>query len=69
MLRRSDLPKKGRGRIDLAAPASREGTAWTGHWTAWQSSVLGVTGCIARAGIAHLSHRSVFSADVHGQMH
>jgi integrase len=36
MLRESDLhlPKKGWGRIDLAASASRAGTAWTDHGTA-----------------------------------
>jgi integrase len=38
MLRESDLhlPKKGWGRIDLAASASRAGTAWTDHGTARQ---------------------------------
>ncbi len=42
MLRESDLhlPKKGWGRIDLAASASRAGTAWTDHGTARQERGL-----------------------------
>ena len=41
-LRESDLhlPKKGWGRIDLAASASRPGTAWTDHGTARQERGL-----------------------------
>jgi integrase len=41
-LRESDLhlPKKGWGRIDLAASASRAGTAWTDHGTARQERGL-----------------------------
>jgi integrase len=34
------LPKKGWGRIDLAASASRAGTAWTDHGTAGQERGL-----------------------------
>jgi integrase len=42
MLREGDLhlPKKGWGRIDLAASASRAGTAWTDHGTARQERGL-----------------------------
>jgi integrase len=42
MLRESDLylPRKGWGRIDLAASASRAGTAWTDHGTARQERGL-----------------------------
>jgi integrase len=42
MLRENDLhlPKKGWGRIDLAASASRAGTAWTDHGTARQERGL-----------------------------
>jgi integrase len=42
MLREADLhlPKKGRGRIDLAASASRAGTAWTDYGTARQERGL-----------------------------
>jgi integrase len=42
ILRESDLhlPKKGWGRIDLAASASRAGTAWTDHGTARQERGL-----------------------------
>ncbi len=42
MLRESDLhlPKKGWGRIDLAASSSRAGTAWTDHGTARQERGL-----------------------------
>ena len=42
MLRESDLhlPKKGWGRIVLAASASRAGTAWTDHGTARQERGL-----------------------------
>jgi integrase len=42
MLREADLhlPKKGWGRIDLAASASRAGTAWTDHGTARQERGL-----------------------------
>jgi len=42
MLRETDLhlPKKGWGRIDLAASASRAGTAWTDHGTARQERGL-----------------------------
>jgi hypothetical protein len=42
MLREADLhlPKKGWGRIDLAASASRAGTAWTDHGTARQECGL-----------------------------
>jgi integrase len=42
MLRESDLhlPKQGWGRIDLAASASRAGTAWTDHGTARQERGL-----------------------------
>jgi integrase len=42
MLRESDLrlPAKGWGRIDLAASASRAGTAWTDHGTARQERGL-----------------------------
>ncbi|HEY2125713.1 MAG TPA: hypothetical protein VGH77_00855 [Streptosporangiaceae bacterium] len=41
-LRESDLhlPKKGWGRIDLAASAPRAGTAWTDHGTARQERGL-----------------------------
>ena len=41
-LRESDLhlPKKGWGRIDLAASVSRAGTAWTDHGTARQERGL-----------------------------
>ena len=42
MLREGDLhlPKKGWGRIDLSASASRAGTAWTDHGTARQERGL-----------------------------
>ena len=42
MLREADLhlPKKGWGRIILAASASRAGTAWTDHGTARQERGL-----------------------------
>ena len=42
MLRETDLhlPAKGWGRIDLAASASRAGTAWTDHGTARQERGL-----------------------------
>jgi integrase len=42
MLREADLhlPKKGWGKIDLAASASRAGTAWTDHGTARQERGL-----------------------------
>jgi integrase len=42
MIRETDLhlPKKGWGRIDLAASASRAGTAWTDHGTARQERGL-----------------------------
>jgi hypothetical protein len=42
MIRETDLhlPKKGWGRFDLAASASRAGTAWTDHGTARQERGL-----------------------------